>query len=75
MSIPELGSNRLVVNGNTLFVPISFMGIMDSIFVPCTDIRNTTYCLHALARRNGYVLRIVERIEAGYLGVRAWRIA
>lgn len=46
-----------------------------SVFIPAIDLRRLDSQMHVIARRLDYVIKGVERIEGGLLGMRFWRIS
>lgn len=69
-----LNDYRLITNNVEFDVPIHAMGPGDSVFIPCTDTIGVTKALGQLLILHEAQGTMQERIEAGCLGVRVWRV-
>ncbi len=61
-------------DGVKVDLPIEFMDVKDSLFVPTLKSQSTIGRLHTQAKRSGYELRCEKAIFDGYLGVLFWRV-
>lgn len=50
------------------------MQVGQSVFIPCFNTFEAGRQVRHIAKRHGYHVRIVPRIEGGYRGLRVWRM-
>ena len=58
----------------TIDLPIEFMDVKDSLFVPTLKDKSAKGRLQSAARKLGFEIRCEKAIHDGYLGVMLWRV-
>jgi len=63
-----------LIDGGEIDVPIEFMDVKDSLFIPTLKLEKTKKMIIKLADEVGFAVLCKQSIVDGYLGVLFWRV-
>jgi hypothetical protein len=61
-------------DGVEMDVPIEFMVVKDSVFIPTLKPTEVRYIVKRIARELEYSVEMSNTVEDGYLGLMVWRV-
>jgi hypothetical protein len=61
-------------DGVEMEVPIEFMVVKDSVFIPTLKPTELRYLIKRIARELEYTVEMQNAVEDGYLGLMVWRV-
>jgi len=61
-------------DGVEMDVPIEFMVVKDSVFIPTLKPTEVRYIVKRIARELEYSVEMRNTVEDGYLGLMVWRV-
>jgi hypothetical protein len=61
-------------DGVEMDVPIEFMVVKDSVFIPTLMPTEAKYLIKRIAKELEYSIEIRNTVEDGYLGLMVWRV-